>query len=232
MTRKLFFALLVISLAVNVKYLTNKLFYKPPPINTDAWNTSRVSVHSILQVDSSDVVFVGTSLTEGFLVSEMFHSLHVKNRGVGGNNSAQILARIGDIAEGKPKKMFLEIGINDIQEAIPDDSVMRNYGRILDTIKSRSGRTELFIQSVFPAGMSRVDLNSRVVELNHKIEALAKSRNATYVDLYPSMLRGGGLDSAYTVDGIHLTGKGYLIWKRAIDSLLQITPPSAPQPAQ
>lgn len=220
MTRKLFFALLVISLAVNVKYLTNKLFYKPPPINTDAWNTSRVSVHAILPVDTSDVVFVGTSLTEGFLVSEMFHSLHVKNRGIGGNNSAQILARIGDVAAGKPRKMFLEIGINDIQEGIPDDSIMRNYSQIVDTIKARSGRTELFVQSVFPTGMSRVDLNSRVVELNHKIEALAKSSGASYINIYPSMLKGAGLDSAYTVDGIHLTGKAYAVWKSKIDSLL------------
>lgn len=220
MKRKLFFVLLIISLAVNAKYLTNKLFYKPPPINTDAWNTSRVSVHSILPVDSSDVVFVGTSLTEGFLVSEMFHSLHVKNRGIGGNNSAQILARIGDIAAGKPKKMFLEIGINDIQEAIPDDSIMQNYSRIVDTIKLMSGHTELFIQSVFPTGMNKAGLNERVVALNRKIEALAKSKEVSYIYIYPSMANAGALDSAYTVDGIHLTGKGYLMWKRAIDSLL------------
>jgi lysophospholipase L1-like esterase len=69
----------------------------------------------------------------------------IKNRGIMGDDSFGILNRISPVAESKPKKIFLMIGINDLSEHIKTDSVAQNYANIIKRIRSISSHTKIYI---------------------------------------------------------------------------------------
>jgi lysophospholipase L1-like esterase len=51
---------------------------------------------------------------------------------------------------------------------------------------------------------------------------MAAGRGLTYIDLHPAFRDENGiLDRAYSLDGLHLNGKGYLKWKSMIQDLVR-----------
>ena len=53
--------------------------------------------------------------------------------------------------------------------------------------------------------------------VNAALKRLAAEKGATYVDLYTRFLgEPGKMDKRYTNDGLHLTGEGFLLWKRIL----------------
>lgn len=197
----------------------------PNPQNYfDVWNQSRNSVLSLLPIDSTDVVFVGNSLTEGFPVEEMFHSTHVKNRGIGGNQSYHVLGRITTIARGHPRKLFLDIGTNDIRAKVPLDTLWSHYKAIISIIRQESPRTAVYVQSVFPVGRLYKEFAPTIDSFNIQLRAYCQQERLPYIDVFSLMLDRGLLDSTLTLDGLHLNGKGYEIWRTAIDSLMNDSP--------
>jgi lysophospholipase L1-like esterase len=224
--------LAVFSLALNVifvlffvgKYLYNRYpREKPsstPPSSVDVWNKYRQSVLTLLPIDSTDIVFVGNSITEGFPLQEMYPGIHVKNRGIGGNRSNHILARIREIVEMHPRKLFLEAGVNDIWDHAPLDTLEANYQKIVAEIRTYSPKTALYVQSVFPVGDPFKGLGPQVDSFNVWLAAYCNENKVQFINVFPRLENKGYLDSTLTYDGLHLTGKGYKIWKKAIDSLV------------
>lgn len=186
----------------------------------DAWNDSRNSELKTLPIDSTDIVFVGNSITEGFPVNEVFRSIHVKNRGIGFNQSKHILGRIDAILTGKPKKLFLAVGINDLLQSVPVDTLFRNYRQIIRKIETGSPRTKLFVQSIFPVGKTYESLNPIIVAFNLRLKHYCDSLAIPFLDIHSRLASHGRLEPPYTMDDVHLTGAGYDIWKKAIDSLV------------
>lgn len=167
-------------------------------------------------ITERSIVFVGTSLTVGLPVKQYFGPLAV-NEGVGSNATIHILERIGDIAKGKPSKIFLEAGINDIHDRVPIDSILVNYSAIVDSIHYYSPETKVLMQSVFPVSSGRYqDLQPRTVALNEKLKVLAMQKNATYLDFFPAMGGVSGLAPGISIDGLHLNVRGYERWEDAI----------------
>lgn len=86
-----------------------------------------------------------------------------------------------------------------------------NIATIVDTIKTRSPETKIYVQSILP----------RAAEYREKVEALNKaleqstSSKATWIDLYPLFLdsRDGSINDDYSNDELHLLGSGYLKWR-------------------
>jgi len=217
----------IVSVAVNLVgflfFAGMKIIHRPPPPMKDSrteycdkWNTARTGVFEHLSIDSLDIIFVGNSITEGFPLQETFGTLHVKNRGISGNQSRHILGRIQEITVGHPKKIFFDIGINDLIDGVPLDSILMHYDSIIDLVHDMSSTTEIYIQSVFPVGPEYKDIAASIPAFNTMLRIMCKSRKITYVDLYYKLLKGDYLDAAYTFDGLHLTGPGYQIWKSAI----------------
>src|SRR5690349_13279539 len=63
----------------------------------------------------NEIVFLGNSITERGEWQEILSGYRcpIVNRGVGGDNSFGILARMDEILAAKPKAIFLMDGIND-----------------------------------------------------------------------------------------------------------------------
>ncbi|HPI85609.1 MAG TPA: GDSL-type esterase/lipase family protein, partial [Bacteroidales bacterium] len=65
-------------------------------------------------ITSDDIVFLGDSLTEGFDLQHYFNLPNLKNRGISGDTTYQVLYRLEEIWNSKPAGLFLMIGINDM----------------------------------------------------------------------------------------------------------------------
>lgn len=184
----------------------------------------RVSLFDNLQLDSLDVVFVGNSITNGCEWSELLSDCRFKNRGINNDNSMGVLNRIKSIAVYHPDKIFLMIGINDLEQNISQDSTLLNFEKIINIVHRESSYTELFVQSILPINESLyygTTNNGTISQLNYKLKLLCDKQGVRYCDLSSYFLdKHRQLDTKYTNDGIHLNGTGYIQFKNAIQSYL------------
>ena len=60
-----------------------------------------------------------------------------------------------------------------------------------------------------------------IPQINALIEKLAREEGVTYIDLFSRFADGQGqMKREYTNDGLHLLGKGYMLWKEIVESYL------------
>lgn len=179
---------------------------------------TRSELQELLPVGPEDVLFVGDSLTANAPWHELLDDARCKNRGLGGDTSAGVLARLGGLLAGQPAKLFLLVGTNDMLKGVPRDQVVENIRAIVEMVKGRSPHTRLYLQGHMPVdpGLLGEGDNTYLRALGQAVAALAAEYGATFIDLHPLVERGGRLDPAYTHDGLHLNGRGYLVWREAI----------------
>jgi lysophospholipase L1-like esterase len=185
---------------------------------SDQFNLVKTSIYQDLPITSDDIVFVGTSLTEGFPVREFYNDTRFKNRGIQGNESSHIVERIKFILEARPAKVFVEMGVNDILDGVPESKLLSNFQKVIDIAKVN--QTPLYFLSLQPYGMKYAVNNPKVVQVNSRLFDLCSKANYQYIDIYSVLSKNGTLDPAVTSDGIHLTGIGYQRWKEKIDSFV------------
>ena len=162
-------------------------------------------------VPADRIVFLGDSISEFGLWDEWFPDRPVLNRGIGGETSAQVLARL-DTAISEPQAVFLLIGTNDLAAGVSEDQIVRNVRSILQGIEDRAPGTPVFLQSVMPR---TADFRAEIETLNSRYRRLAKSfaAHVQYVDLWPDLVdETGCLKKEYTLDRLHLNGAGYRAW--------------------
>ena len=160
--------------------------------------------------------FVGDSHTERFELAELLHSADVCNRGIGGDRTAGVLHRIGPLVQAQPAKVFLLIGVNDVLFGPGVNEAAANLEQVLQRFRAGAPRTRLYVQSVLPTDWPRLHSTESALpaiqELNRRYAALARAYGATFLDLYPAFSGPAGLNEAYSLDGLHLNGKGYVRW--------------------
>lgn len=182
----------------------------------------KVSMFEILPLGTDEIVFLGDSITERCEWNELFSDNKIIQRGISGDITEGVLFRLSEVIKRKPKKIFLMIGVNDLRRGFDIDTVIiKNYETILNRIRSESRSTKIFLQSVLPVNNSVKEAkttSAKVIELNKKIEYLAGKNGARYIDLFSSFTdKSNNLREELTSDGLHINGKGYVIWKSIID---------------
>ena len=103
MKKILLMMLLLASMASNAQERKYSTFYY-----------QRATLFEELPVTSKDIIFLGNSITNGGEWSELLNNKHVKNRGISGDICMGVYDRLDAILKGKPAKIFLLIGINDV----------------------------------------------------------------------------------------------------------------------
>jgi lysophospholipase L1-like esterase len=162
----------------------------------------------------SEVVFAGDSLVGDGPWAEFYSEVH--NRGIGGDTVAGVLGRLDEILEGKPRKLFLLIGTNDLAAAVPDSQYLRHYRTLLERVRKESPDTAITVLAIFPVNMTfpvqpTYD-NTRVVEANRKLkELVAEFPEVRFLDLTGELVdKVGSLRREFSPDGMHLNIDGYL----------------------
>jgi len=133
-----------------------------------------------------------------------------------------VLARLDEVTEGKPEKIFLMIGTNDLARGKTVPEVRDKIAEILDTIKKETPRTTVYLQSVLPTLNHFNYINENIDPLNVELKKLAAEKGVTWVDLAPLFKdRNGKLKKHLTEDGLHLNGAAYQLWYSAIKKYLR-----------
>ena len=188
------------------------------------YHFQRRSLFDVLPLHSSDIVFVGNSITDGCEWAELFQNRHVKNRGISGDRSDWLLGRLDSILTAHPKKLFLMIGTNDLAAGRTPDEIVRDVERLIDRFQRESKWTKIYVQSILPVNgegftkyRSHYEHAHLIVPTNKRLEALCHQKRVTYLDVWGALADDEGrLDRRYTNDGLHLMGAGYLVWRDAI----------------
>jgi len=180
----------------------------------------RSSLFDALPVDSTDIIMLGNSLTNGGEWHELFNMPNVKNRGISSDIVEGVRLRLGSVVKGQPKKIFLLIGVNDISHALESDSIAGAIIALADSILKESPRTKLYVQSCLPFNLSfgyykaLKDREHQVPEINAILRNAANDHGYTFIDLYSSFAGDDGLlRPELTNDGLHLIAPGYLLWR-------------------
>jgi len=183
----------------------------------------RKSQLSLLPIHSSDVVFLGDSITDEGEWAELLSHPVIKNRGISSDTTIGVLDRLPEIITPQPQKLFLMIGVNDLSNlGRSPTEITQTYREILTRIHDLSPHTHVFIQSVLPINSSLFfgqATNSSISELNSQLQILASEFSHSYIDLFAHFTDAHGqLDAQYTTDGIHLNGTAYQRWAKLIAS--------------
>ncbi|WP_338113144.1 GDSL-type esterase/lipase family protein [Paenibacillus artemisiicola] len=205
-------------------------------IGVIAMNPSKLKEYRMLNrhAKQGQILFVGSSLMEGFPIHEMQLSWNlgldrvIYNRGIGGTTTADLLqsmdACIFDLA---PSKLFINIGSNDIgAEGYSKEALLMNYASIMDQLQARLPLCEVFVMAYYPvnagadfgmeesekAAMFATRTNANLLEANAAIEQAAKQHGFTFINANEGLTDGeGNLKPEFTVEGIHLWPNAYRV---------------------
>lgn len=173
-------------------------------------------------LDFGDIVFIGNSITEqGGDWNEKVNKTNTKNRGIAGDTTEGILARLNEITFYKPQKLFLLVGINNLfHDPNSVDKIYENIIKIVNEINSKSPETKIYVQSVLPTTTD--NLITKIEDLNKLIENASDSNPFTYINLHQRYVTlDKKMNSKYSTDGVHLNNSGYQIWSEIIKNILK-----------
>jgi lysophospholipase L1-like esterase len=183
----------------------------------------KTTLFRLLPNTKNEVIFLGNSITDIGEWVEIFQNKNVKNRGISSDNTFGVLARLDEVLESKPAKVFIMIGINDIARNIPDSIILGNYKKIIQTIRTQSSKTTLIVQSILPTNNSFTQFKNHQNKTQHiefvnaELAKICASENITFLNLYPLFLdEQKRLKAEFTNDGLHLNGYGYMHWKNIL----------------
>ncbi|MDR0973282.1 MAG: serine hydrolase [Prevotellaceae bacterium] len=177
-------------------------------------------------ITKKDIVMLGNSITEGG--GERFATLtktkHVRNRGISGDVAMGVYDRLDQILPGQPKKIFLMIGINDVSQDLTAEEIVSHIEMVVDKVRKESPKTRLYLESLMPINESfgryerLTGKTSVVVDINHRLEALAKAKDIPFLNFYSLFAEPNTdiLRQDLTEDGLHLNDTGYVIWTKAL----------------
>lgn len=165
-------------------------------------------------VTSDQIVFMGNSITNMHEWWEAFGSdQRIINRGNSGGMSQELLDNLESVLDGKPAKLFLMIGTNDISTGIPYQTVVANIRRIIERTQSESPATEIYIQSILPRVHEPQNTNNKAA--NAMLAELCEETGVTFIDLWDTLI--GIRDyGQWSADGLHLYAAGYRAWCKQI----------------
>lgn len=182
-------------------------------------------------ITPNDIVMLGDSLTEGgdwasYFADWLPEGVSVVNRGIVGDDAPGIYDRLHQILPGKPKKIFLLVGVNDISHQITSDSVLVDIEKVVKAIRSQCPKTKLYIQSLLPYNfekciyktMNKEDKTMTIRRVNKGLKKMARKYNVKFIYLYDYLKAPGSLhlDARFTKDGLHINKDAYKIWANAL----------------
>jgi lysophospholipase L1-like esterase len=200
---------------------------------TPAWDSSfrpnnwalRVGQFISYPHSSKDIVFLGNSITAGVEWRELLGMENLKNRGISGDITFGILERLQEVIDGKPAKIFILIGINDISRNIPDEVILDNYRKMISRIQTGSPSTKIYFHTLMPVNneftqfKNHYNKDMHIAYVNSELRKIGAQTRITVIDLHAAFLNAEGkLDKKYTIDGLHINADGYKVWAELLRS--------------
>ncbi len=182
------------------------------------YHQKRLDVFKNQPIAKHQIVLLGNSITEFGDWQKLLKNNNIINQGIAGDNTFGVLARLENIIKLEPKKLFLEIGINDVSQNIPSQIIIKNITTIAQQIKAKSPKTKVYVYSILPTNDNvknnypeAFNKNETIKSINQNLRQKAKSNKFTYIDLNKILSDNQGkLNTKYAdPDGLHLNSLGY-----------------------
>lgn len=172
-------------------------------------------------INPNSIVMLGNSLTEqGGDWGERLDQEMVSNRGIAGDNSDGLRARLGEIICAKPIAVFVMIGTNDLWTSYSENEVASKINDIGSYLAENLNDSKIYIQTIMPIGEGN-DRNNRLRNINASLKSFEQT-NYILIDTWELMSdMNGYLASNLTTDGVHLTETGYNKWVEILKERLE-----------
>jgi hypothetical protein len=123
-----------------------------------------------------------------------------------GSRTTDLLKRKEKLHRLKPSAIVVLVGGNDVITQVPAEEISRNYEKLIGYYKT-------FCQNVYcisnlPVSPEIPEKNQEMERLNASLSQVCQKLDATYVNVFPHLLKKGGLDSRYAMDPVHLNKAG------------------------
>jgi lysophospholipase L1-like esterase len=164
------------------------------------------------------VVFMGNSITEGWLRSDpsFFSGKPYVNRGISGQTTPQMLIRFRqDVIDLNPRVVVLLAGTNDIAENRGPTTLEAIYENIISMAElAKVHHIEMVLCSVLPVydfpWRPGLEPAEKIYALNQMLATYCRKENIPFVDFHSPMAdERKGLQKIYGEDGVHPNLTGY-----------------------
>lgn len=165
------------------------------------------------------IVFFGDSLTDFYPIQDFFTMYPIYNRGIAGDTTKDLIKRLDDIIAIKPSKIFIQIGTNDLGKGVKPKKIIANLSYIYQTLKEKIPAVQLIAISLYPVSHHKMWLspiiagirsNRTICQTNEMLKKLCLEQNIPYINLHQHLVdKKGRLHLDYTLEGLHLSGRGY-----------------------
>ena len=194
-------------------------------LNAPHWK-ERYQLFENENAPKNGIVFLGNSLTELFAFDSVAGE-KIINRGISGDFTFGVLKRLPQVVKLQPRKIFLEIGINDLIERVDGNTILDNIENILDSLQSSLANSKIYLCSltptILPDGVLRnsAEQNQEIVEQNIKLKLLAQRKRIPFINLHALFVFNKKLKPEFSTDGIHLTEAAYKLWVKEIETFIR-----------
>ncbi|QBE65486.1 GDSL-type esterase/lipase family protein [Pseudoduganella lutea] len=177
------------------------------------------------------LVFIGDSISEGWAkegkeeFARRYARYHPINLGFGGDRTENILWRVqhGEVDGLDPKVVVLMAGTNNTGSRQEDPATTAaGLRRVIDELQGRLPNAKILLLGVFPRDAA--DSASRRINsaINARIATFADNRRVFFADIGSAFLdEQGTLSKDIMPDLLHPNARGYEIWGKAMDPVLQ-----------
>ncbi len=197
----------------------------------EPFRNHRYDSFKVLAPQDGSIVFIGNSITDMHCWPEAFKTsdgnyLPIVNRGNSGTYSTEQSNNLESYIAGKPKKVFMMIGTNDIATSgglnFSGEQVLQYVKSIVERIHARSPQTKIYLYSILNNKTSN-RVEATWLHTNEIVKNYVETKNVewlTYIDLYDK-LTGVAQGGVWSYDNLHLTAAAYKVWCETICQYLQ-----------
>lgn len=175
------------------------------------------------------VVFIGDSITQGWSDAspDYFASRPYIERGISGQTTPQMLVRFrADVVNLEPAAVVILAGTNDIAGntgPASNEMIQGNLASMAEIAAANDIR--VILASILPAldypWAPGREPAQRISEINAWLKDYAEDNDHLYLDFYQAMVDDrGGMQEAYTYDGVHVTQAGYELMQGLTEEII------------
>ena len=168
------------------------------------------------------VVFYGSSSMRMWdALEDDFRQVGVLNQAFGGSTleaCAWFFERL--VVPCDPRAIVCYAGDNDLGDGKEPDEVVASFRKLLLKVDAYFPSIPFTMLSIKPSP-ARWHLKEQIICTNESICREIQGRSAGYfIDIFHAMLGGDGRpdSSLFLEDGLHVSPKGYLVWKGLLES--------------
>lgn len=196
---------------------TSKTYAKPDWFTNSNYFEEKNGMYEELPVYPTNIVLVGDDYIDRGLWSEFFGDTTLKNRGITYDGAEHVRYRIGKIAAGKPAKIFVSAGYNDVMHGTPVDQIVGYVEDIFKQIHKISPETKCYYMNIVKSLLESEKLDAST-QVNESLAALAEKDDFEYIDI-DAALKEGVASGKFSWDGGYLlNGAGYEALAQAIEN--------------